>query len=235
MSDTLPIYAIGDIHGQLKAFETALIAIEKDGGQNAEIVLIGDLVDRGAESKQVIELAIELMSNGGKITILKGNHDRMFEYFMRMPPHHDPNLRVGYHWFHEVLGGCETMVSYGIEVKEDMRLRDIHERALEKIPEAHVKFLTDLPTFYDHGQMFFAHAGIRPNIPLEHQIEDDLLWIRKEFLTYEGPHPKLIIHGHTPEKTPRQYSNRINIDGGAGYGRALVPVALEAGQMRPLL
>ena len=114
-----------------------------------------------------------------------------------------------------------------------MQLRQVHERALEQVPEAHVAFLKTLPTHYDQGEVFFVHAGIRPNIQLEQQTEDDLLWIRKEFLDFAAPHPKFLAHGHTPEKGPKQYS-RINVDGGAGYGRPLVPVAIEAGEMRAL-
>ena len=230
----LPIYVIGDIHGQLAAFEKALRAIEEDGGTNAPIVIIGDLVDRGADSRRVIDLAMEQQASGKPIVVLKGNHDRMFEYFMQSPPRHDPLLRVGHHWFHEALGSVETMASYSVEVREDLQLRQVHERALEQVPEAHVAFLKTLPTHYDQGEVFFLHAGIRPNIQLEQQTEDDLLWIRKEFLDFAAPHSKLMLHGHTPEKGPKQYSNRINVDGGAGYGRPLVPVAIEAGEMRAL-
>ena len=234
MPSFLPIYVIGDIHGQLAAFEKALSAIEAEGGADAPIVIIGDLVDRGADSRRVIDLAMEQLASDKPVVVLKGNHDRMFEYFMQSPPRQDPFLRVGYHWFHEVLGGIETMASYGVEVREDLQLRQVHERALERVPKEHIAFLKTLPTHYDQGEVFFAHAGIRPNVPLEQQTEDDLLWIRKEFLDFAAPHPKLIVHGHTPEKGPKQYSNRINVDGGAGFGRPLVPVAIEAGKMRAL-
>lgn len=120
MPFSLPIYVIGDIHGQLAAFEKALRAIEEDGGTNAPIVIIGDLVDRGADSRRVIDLAMEQQASGKPIVVLKGNHDRMFEYFMQSPPRHDPLLRVGHHWFHEALGGVETMASYSVEVREDL-------------------------------------------------------------------------------------------------------------------
>lgn len=126
------------------------------------------------------------------------------------------------------------MASYSVEVREDLQLRQVHERALEQVPEEHVAFLKTLPTHYDQGEVFFVHAGIRPNIQLEQQTKDDLLRIRKEFLDFAAPHPKLLMHGHIPEKGPKQYSNRNNVDGGAGYGRPLVPVAIEAGEMRDL-
>ena len=86
MSQPSPIYAIGDIHGQLAAFESALSAIEKDAGSEVEIVLIGDLADRGPESRRMIELVMELRRAGKNMTVIKGNHDRMFDYFMQSPP-----------------------------------------------------------------------------------------------------------------------------------------------------
>ena len=130
MSQASPIYAIGDIHGQIAAFENALNVIEKDGGSEAEIVLIGDLADRGPESPTVIELVMELMRAGKNMTVIKGNRDRMFDYNMQSPPRHDPSFRVRYHWFDEALGGKETMASYGVAMDETMTLNEAHERAL---------------------------------------------------------------------------------------------------------
>ena len=82
--------------------------------------------------------------------------------------------------------------------------------------------------------MFFALTGVLPNVPLEQQKEDDLLWIRKEFLDFGAPHPKLIVHGQTPVKSPNQISNWTNVDGGAGYAGPLVLVVIEAGKMHAL-
>ena len=108
MSDpSYPIYAMGDVHGHLAQLEAALIAIEKDGGKDAAVVFIGDLVDRGPDSRRVIELLISLCAEGRNFAILKVNHDRMFEWFMQSPPRHDPRLYVGLHWFHDRLGGVK--------------------------------------------------------------------------------------------------------------------------------
>ena len=116
-----------------------------------------------------------------------------------------------------------------------MTLNEVHERALEMVPEAHVAFLRSLPFSHQSGNIFFAHAGIRPNVPLDRQEENDLVWIRQEFLNFTDPHPKLIVHGHTSINAPTHYGNRINLDGGAGYGRPLIPVAIEGRSMRLLL
>ena len=104
MPFSLPIYFIGDIHGQLAAFEKALRAIEEDGGTNAPIVIIGDLVDRGADSRRVIDLAMEQQSSGKPNLVLKGNHDRMFECFMQSPPRHIHYCELGITGFMRRLG-----------------------------------------------------------------------------------------------------------------------------------
>ena len=230
-----PIYAVGDVYGQLSQLEAALIAIEKDGGKDAAVVFIGDLVDRGADSRRVIELIISLCDEGRNFTILKGNHDRMFEWFMESPPRHDPHLLVGMHWFHGRLGGRETMASYGIEIDERRRLFEVHKEAVEKVPQAHVDFLKSLKIKHLISDKLFVHAGIRPDVPLDQQSEDDLLWIREDFHAHQDFHSHLVIHGHTAIDSPTHYGNRINLDGGAGYGRPLVPMIIEGRQMRPLL
>ena len=98
MSDTL--YAIGDVHGQLAQLETALMLIEKDGGAEAKTVFVGDLVDRGQDSRRVIELIMDGVAAGRNWTVLKGNHDRMFDWFMQTPLRQDPHLQIGHSWLH---------------------------------------------------------------------------------------------------------------------------------------
>jgi serine/threonine protein phosphatase 1 len=95
------------------------------------------------------------------------------------------------------------------------------------VPAAHIAFLKSLNTYYLVGETLFVHAGIRPEIPLSAQTETDLLWIRKEFHDYQDDHEYLIVHGHTPVKNITHYGNRVNIDGGAAYGRELTPVVIE--------
>ncbi len=224
---TQPVYAIGDIHGQLDMLENALDLIEQDGGRDAKIIFLGDYVDRGPDSCGVIDRLIGGLAEGRNWIPLKGNHDRMFQWFMEDVPRHDPHLLVGYHWFHERLGGVETMGSYGVRVDDQMRLFDVHNRSKQAVPHAHVDFLNALPLTYETDDTLFVHAGIRPDIPLTRQTEDDFVWIRQEFHTHSAPHPKLIVHGHTPVAQAMHYGNRVNLDSGAGYGKPLSTAVFE--------
>ena len=107
------------------------------------------------------------------------------------------------------------------------RVKDVHTDALEKVPETHATFLSDLQLTYETDTLFFCHAGIRPEVPLAEQTEEDLVWIRKEFHNFTEPHPKLIVHGHTPVDAATHYGNRVNLDTGAGYGRPLSVCVFE--------
>jgi len=222
-----PIYAIGDIHGQKGMLDEALALIDADGGPDAQIVFLGDYVDRGPDSCGVIDTLIEGKAKGRNWITLKGNHDRMFQWFMEDVPRHDPHMLVGYHWFHERLGGIETMASYGITFDAQTRLQDVHARARAIVPQTHVDFLNALPLTHETDDLLFVHAGIRPGIPIADQTEEDLVWIRQSFHIYTDPHPKLIVHGHTPVSEATHYGNRINLDSGAGYGKPLSIAVFE--------
>lgn len=224
---TQPIYAIGDIHGQLGMLEDALALIETDSGGNAHVVFLGDYVDRGAHSRGVLDTLIAGMAEGRNWTPLKGNHDRMFQWFMEDVPRHDPHLLVGYHWFHDRLGGVETMASYGVRFDNQTRLKDLHARAKEVVPQSHVDFLDALALTHETDDLLFVHAGIRPGVSLADQTEEDLVWIRQEFHNHTGPHAKLVVHGHTPVQQATHYGNRINLDSGAGYYKPLSTAVFE--------
>jgi serine/threonine protein phosphatase 1 len=103
----------------------------------------------------------------------------------------------------------------------------VHEEALRRVPKAHRDFLEGCPLVHETEGLFFCHAGIRPGIALSDQSEEDLLWIREEFLEFMGRHPKLIVHGHSPVEQARHYGNRINLDSGAGYGHPLTAAVFE--------
>ncbi|WP_050930131.1 metallophosphoesterase family protein [Aestuariivita boseongensis] len=224
---TRPLYAIGDIHGQHGMLEDALARIEADGGPDAPVVFLGDYVDRGPDSRAVIDTLIKGQSQGRNWTCLKGNHDRLFQWFMEDTPRHDPHLLVGFHWFHDRIGGTETLASYGITFDDQTRLAALHEEAKETIPPAHVAFLNSLPVLHEANELLFVHAGIRPGIAIKDQTEEDLVWIRQEFHSHKDPHPKLVVHGHTPVNEATHYGNRINLDSGAGYGKPLSTAVFE--------
>ncbi|AXI48655.1 serine/threonine protein phosphatase [Sulfitobacter sp. SK012] len=227
---TNAIYAIGDIHGQLSQLERVLGLIEKDGGRDAQIVFLGDYTDRGPKSRDVLDVLIEGRDAQRNWTFLKGNHDRMFEWFLESPLRHDPFLMVELYWLHPRLGGDTTLVSYGVDASGRRREKDVHRDSLEAIPKKHIAFLNELKLSHAVEDLMFVHAGIRPDVALDAQIEEDLLWIRQEFHDHLGSHPKLIIHGHTPVDAATHYGNRVNLDTGAGYGKPLTAAVFEGGQ-----
>lgn len=222
-----PIYAIGDIHGQPGLLDRALDLIARDGGADARIVFLGDYVDRGPDSRGVIDRLIAGRDMGRPWIFLKGNHDRLFEWFLESPPRHDPHMLVGFHWLHDRIGGRETLASYGVWIPENTRLKTVHAMALDVVPEAHAAFLRGLAPYHLDGDRLFVHAGIAPDIALPRQTEEDLVWIREPFLSYAEPHPWLVVHGHTALDRPTHFGNRIDLDGGAGYGRPLHPAVFE--------
>ncbi|KPD14266.1 metallophosphoesterase family protein [Phaeobacter sp. 11ANDIMAR09] len=227
---TQPIYAIGDIHGQLGMLEQALARIEADGGPEARVVFLGDYVDRGPDSRGVIELLSKGLDEGRNWTCLLGNHDRMFSMFMEDYPRNDARLLVGYHWLHDRIGGVETLQSYGVEVPEGIRIYELHAKARQAVPEEHCAFLNALPDYHQAGELLFVHAGIRPGVTLQDQSQDDKIWIRQEFLKDRTEHPWLVVHGHTQIPAPQHYGNRINLDSGAGFGRSLTTAVFEGKQ-----
>ena len=222
-----PVYAVGDLHGRQDQLERVLDLIEADGGQDAEIVFLGDYIDRGPDSRSVIETLSQGVKQGRNWICLKGNHDRMFQWFMEDVPRHDPHMLVGYHWLHEVIGGIETLASYDVHFEERTRLNVVHEMAKALVPQTHVDFLNGLELTHMAGSVLFVHAGIRPRVPLDQQTEEDLVWIRNSFHDHTEPHEFLVVHGHTPVKRPMHYGNRINLDTGAGYGNEATVAVLE--------
>ncbi|MBI5908604.1 MAG: serine/threonine protein phosphatase [Betaproteobacteria bacterium] len=220
------LYAIGDIHGRLDLLDRAIAAIERDveaHGSDALTVTLGDYIDRGPKSRGVIDRLITNPFPTSHIA-LKGNHELLLESFLADPA-------VGQHW--RRLGGLETLHSYGVPVGGLMVGKNYDEaanRLREALPTEHVKFLESLQTSHIHGKYFLCHAGVRPGIPLDRQSEDDLLWIRDEFLSSKLNFGKIVIHGHTPVEAPDVLPNRINIDTGAfATGRLTCVVLDESG------
>lgn len=226
MSD--PIYAIGDIHGHYDKMCAILDRIDADGGQGAKVIFLGDLTDRGPQSKAVIQHIIDGRAVGRDWTVLMGNHDKMFGDFLDPEPKIQTRLLLGMDWLHERLGGRETLESYGVEFTEQSRYFQIHEAARRLVPQEHYAFLKSLPLTYQSGAYLFVHAGIMPNVPLEDQKEEDLFWIREPFLSFEGAHPFIVVHGHSPVKAATHYGNHINLDTGAGYGCAISCMAIDS-------
>lgn len=224
---TAPLYVIADIHGHMRQLDICLDLIERDGGPDAEIVFLGDLVDRGPDSNIVVQTLMDGVQTGRPWHVLKGNHDRMFSRFARDANEHDPAIKSGLSWLNPRLGGLMTLASYGVQIADNMAPKEAFASASTAVPVEHLDFLDQLPLYHETQGLLFVHAGIRPGVPMNQQIEDDLIWIREPFLTVESDHPWLIVHGHTALDCPHHFGNRIDLDGGAGYGRPLLPAVFE--------
>ena len=221
------IYVVGDIHGHLGQLDRALNRIARDGGDAARVVFLGDLIDRGPDSRRVIETLMQGQAAGRDWTVLKGNHDRLAARFLRPEPAYDLQISLGLDWLSPKIGGRTMLASYGVTVTDQMRYHQVHAAALAAIPPAHIAFLDGLLPFFDAGDIFCAHAGIRPGVPLDQQTEDDLCWIRGTFLDDPRPHPKLVVHGHSAVDAPEHHGNRVTLDSGAAFGRDLTAAVFE--------
>lgn len=222
-------YAIGDIHGHIDLLTQVHDWIAKDietyGA--APVVHIGDVVDRGPNSRGVVEYLRAGVQAGQDWVVLKGNHDRMFTKYLANMNDHDEGLRADLGYLHPRIGGATTLASYGVKNAADRPLAPVYAEAIAAVPAAHRRFLEALPTSFARGAAIYVHAGIRPGIALAQQSETDLLWIRKEFLDDARDHGALIVHGHTAIEKPVNYGNRVNIDSSAAYGGPLSAVVIQ--------
>jgi len=226
----MTIYAIGDIHGFLDKLEAAHERIAADmareGTGTSEIVHIGDYCDRGPDVKGVLDFLIAARAANPKVVCLAGNHDRMMLGYLDSGAELDPKS-AGFDWVDPGIGGLSTLVSYGVAPSWSTSRKRLVKSALEAVPAAHVDFLRSLPLTHQTRTQLFVHAGINPENPLNEQAEIDMLWIRAPFLNDPREHGKFIVHGHTPVQEVEHAGNRLDIDTGAGFGRALSAVAIE--------
>lgn len=222
------LYVIGDIHGHLDQLRAAHERVFLDGGRDAQIAHVGDLIDRGPDSRGVVEYLMQGQMRGENWVVTRGNHDRFLPKFLRDPEWTDPGLRDRTTWLdHPGLGAAQTLQSYGVDTGLPPG-RTLAE-ARRAVPDSHADYLAALPLYFLHSQALVVHAGIRPGIDLSAQSEQDLVWIRQEFLQSRADHGILVVHGHTAIDTATHFGNRLNIDGGAAYGRPLCAVVIEDG------
>ncbi len=217
------VYAIGDVHGRLDLLARMHETIAADAGRRGgewRIVHLGDYVDRGPESRGVIEHLVNRSAADRRVLALAGNHDVGFLDFLSSP---DPNGTFARY------GGVETAQSYGVALDpDDVETFPSACRALDAaVLQAHRDFLRGLKFSATFGDFFFCHAGIRPGVALDAQDEQDLIWIRGEFHRHEGLYPKVIVHGHTPVPAPDVRANRVNIDTGAFASGTLTALVID--------
>jgi len=218
------VYAVGDIHGRLDLLQKlwAMIEADAEGAPLHKVVIfVGDYVDRGRDSKGVIEFLIHAKLKGGEVICLRGNHDQSVLDFMA-----DANFYRSWRKF----GAPETLVSYGVTpplFDDEAGFERARAEFAQKCPSEHVRFLQSLRYSHIIGDYFFAHAGVRPGIPLDEQDAQDLLWIRDDFLAHRESFGKVVVFGHTPQETVTRRTNRIGIDTGAYATGCLSAVVLE--------
>lgn len=216
------VYAIGDIHGRADLLNEVTERIDDDLWRRpvryAQEVYLGDYIDRGPDSKSVIDqLAVRMVRQHA--ICLRGNHETFLETFF-----YEPNIID--HWVQ--LGALHTLASYGIGYSQfKTSPYDLQQSLLHAFPRTHELFLRCLRNSFTCGDFLFVHAGIRPGVSIAQQQTEDLFWIRDEFLNSTLDHGKVVVHGHTPVEHAEIHPNRINIDTGAWRTGVLTCIAIE--------
>jgi serine/threonine protein phosphatase 1 len=224
---TLPsgqrVYAVGDVHGcfeRLVAMHEHIAADLADRPvEHTVLVHLGDYVDRGMESAQVVEWLRAGPPVPAQVVVnLMGNHEQMMLAAIAMA-----DKDAGELWLRN--GGADSLMSWGVP-------RSVPQQDWASyIPVPHLVFLRDLALHHRIGPYLFIHAGLRPGVPMMQQARHDLLWIREPFLSSKADHGAVVVHGHSPRREPYVGKNRIGIDTGAVIGGALTCVVLEGDQL----
>jgi serine/threonine protein phosphatase 1 len=218
-------YAVGDIHGRLDLLEELLDKIHADiarrPARKVLLVFVGDLIDRGPSSAQVVERLRTYRHPGVRPMFLLGNHEEVLLRILKG----ESELITKWRWF----GGAECLASYGVDRDRLAALTD--EEALpvvrDAVPKEHVEFLESFDDSCRFGDYLFVHAGIRPGVEIDQQKQSDLRWIREPFLFDETDHGFVVVHGHTIRPEVEMRPNRIGIDTGAYRSGVLSALAIE--------
>jgi len=221
------VYAIGDIHGRadlLQRIHDIILDDAAEANSNVElsVIYLGDYVDRGMRSREVMDLLINNPLPGLKAVHLRGNHDQKMLNFLDNP-------QRGASWLN--VGGGATVYSYGIRVPRDIlatkRLAHIRDELRQRLPDSHIRFLKGLKSSLMVGDYFFTHAGIDPGRVLDSQKTEDMVWGHEKFLGSDAAYGKIIVHGHVVGNEPVVRDNRICIDTGAFLSNTLTCLVLE--------
>ena len=212
--------AIGDVHGSFDKLQSLLAACDRlCAGKDARFIFIGDYIDRGPRSKDVVDFLIAGQADQGRrFVCLRGNHEEML---IRAADKDRSDIDLMTWWGN---GGEQTLDSYGADDPGDL-------------PAEHLDWMRALPLMVTEPGRVFVHAGIRPDRPLSSQSEKDLLWIREPFLSSEQDHGAFVVHGHTPTRSrkPDLRPNRLNIDTGACFGGPLTAAVFSTFAVGPLM
>lgn len=222
------IYAIGDIHGRADLLENLIKRIEADDAvrPNAatSLIFLGDLIDRGPDSRHVVERIMAMCAASPQCICLQGNHEQLLIKAW-------DGDRTVLPTFHRA-GARATMLSYGVDPDEYDRwdFDELQRQIRTHIPEAHAEFLRTLPPYHQNGDYLFVHAGIRPGVSIPEQRSDDMKWIREEFIASQHDHGVMVVHGHSIRPQVDIRPNRIGIDTGAYKSDVLTAIGIEADQ-----
>ena len=223
-------YVIGDIHGCFAAMKDLLIQIEADNhkleASKTSLIFLGDLIDRGPESKNVLEFLCHYRPNFADVVYITGNHEECFSRILSGHP------QLIYSWFES--GGRGTARSYGVENLGHIHIdvKPVYSQLRNKVPRSHIDFLSTFKDYHVFGDYLCVHAGIKPKISLDKQKQKDMHWIRSSFINYKKRHSHVVVHGHTVVEMAVHMGNRIAIDTGAGKGGYLSCVCLEDDMVR---
>jgi len=228
------VYAVGDIHGRadlLVRLQRMIVDDAADAGEMRRVVVyMGDYVDRGPDSFEVVEMLLNAPLAGFERHHLKGNHEDFLLRFLD-PGNEDD---TGEMW---VLNGADsTFESYGVRAWEFPRgadgMRAVRAAFREALPESHLAFFRNLEMSHREGDYLFVHAGLRPGVPFADQSAHDLMWIRDGFFLSDADFGAVVVHGHSIRPEPEVRPNRIGIDTGAWRSNRLTALVLEAGGRR---
>jgi len=214
------LFAVGDIHGCVGELQALIEYLEGPlrFNQDDQLIFVGDYIDRGSSSRQVIDLLLALRAQWPETVFLKGNHEEMFMSFLGLGGESGEVFLAN--------GGQQTVGSYGVDPGGDLR------ELQSMLPPAHVEFLKALEVGVILAEFLFVHAGVRPKVPLGEQVYDDCLWIRKEFLRAQHSLGKTVVFGHTPfADVMLDLPFKIGIDTGLIYGNKLSMVELVEGEL----
>jgi len=223
-------YAVGDVHGRLDLLDQILAKIHRDlerhPSRNILLAFVGDLIDRGPQSAQVIERLRTYRRPGVKTVFVLGNHEEVLLRILRG----DTELIAKWCSF----GGSQCLESYGVDPQQLSTQSEAEALATIRnaIPKSHVQFLESCIDSCRFGDFLFVHAGIRPGVEIDQQRQTDLRWIREPFLLDETDHGFVVVHGHTIRPEVEVRPNRIGIDTGAYRTGVLTALAIEGGRTR---
>lgn len=230
LPDNTRVYCIGDIHGRADLLAELTAKINQDAANFSGqiiVVYLGDFIDRGIHSKEVVDFLMENEQSGFEYVYLRGNHEQTLLDFLREDS-------VGRSWL--TYGGQATLASYGVAIAKIPTKREdfieIQNQLRNNLPDSHYQFFLKTGNSYTLGSYFFVHAGINPRYPLTKQNPEDMLWIREEFTHYHKPFEKIIVHGHTVTIEAELLPNRIGIDTGAYATGILTCLVLQEDQQR---